>query len=72
LRTSLFVLTSSETGGLWTNFISDSMFRCVYQYCHALDLAEQHIKVISGIFLEEGKLMIFQLNMIKPHLIHLL
>ncbi|MCP1158848.1 DUF3231 family protein [Bacillus infantis] len=61
-------LTSSETGGLWTNFVSDSMFRCVYQYfiacaedrdtknilSHALDLAEQHIKVISGIFKEEG------------------
>jgi hypothetical protein len=61
-------LTASEIGGLWTNYVSDSMFRCVYKYfvscvedsetkdilSHALDLAEQHIKVTSGIFREEG------------------
>jgi hypothetical protein len=61
-------LTASEIGGLWTNFVSDSMFRCVYKYfvscvedseaktvlTHALDLCEQHIEVTFGIFREEG------------------
>lgn len=60
-------LTSSELGGLWANYISDSMFSCIYNYYlahvedreirtileHALDLANQHIQVISNIFEEE-------------------
>lgn len=25
-------LTSSEVGGLWANYIADSMFICVYKY----------------------------------------
>lgn len=25
-------LTSSEVGGLWANYIADSMFVCVYKY----------------------------------------
>ncbi|MCA1035163.1 MULTISPECIES: DUF3231 family protein [Bacillaceae] len=61
-------LTASETGGLWANYIADSMFTCVYKYylacvedseikavlAHALDLSEQHMKVTSDIFREEG------------------
>ncbi|OXT18230.1 hypothetical protein B9K06_06910 [Bacillus sp. OG2] len=60
-------LTASETGGLWANYIADSMFTCVYKYylacvedseikavlAHALDLSEQHKKVTSDIFREE-------------------
>ncbi|WP_182104506.1 DUF3231 family protein [Niallia taxi] len=61
-------LTSSEIGGLWANYISDSLFICVYRYFlakvedketqailkHALDLSYQHVKVITNIFKEEG------------------
>ncbi|MEH7096951.1 DUF3231 family protein [Neobacillus vireti] len=61
-------LTSSEVGGLWANYISDSMFICVYKYYlakvedaeikkvleHALDLSQQHVRVITKIFKEEG------------------
>ncbi|UJF34867.1 DUF3231 family protein [Paenibacillus hexagrammi] len=61
-------LTASEIGGLWTNYVTDSMFICIFQYFlqhvedreiqqileHALDLAEQHIQVITKIFHEEG------------------
>jgi len=60
-------LTASEIGGLWTNYVSDSMFVCVYKYFlahvedheikivleHALDLAQQHIEVVTKIFKEE-------------------
>ena len=61
-------LTSSEIGGLWANYISDSLFICVYRYFlekvedkeiqgvleHALDLAQQHVEVVANIFKEEG------------------
>lgn len=61
-------LTSSEVGGLWANYMADSMFVCVYQYYlakvedaeikkvleHALDLAQQHVQVVTKIFKEEG------------------
>ncbi|MEW9111550.1 MAG: DUF3231 family protein [Cytobacillus gottheilii] len=61
-------LTSSEVGGLWANYIADSMFICVYKYYlakvedeeikqiieHALDLAQQHVQVVTKIFNEEG------------------
>ncbi|UGB28939.1 DUF3231 family protein [Metabacillus sp. B2-18] len=60
-------LTASEIGGLWTNYVSDSMFICVYKYFlahvedkeiksvleHALDLAQQHVSVVTKIFTEE-------------------
>ncbi|QVY63662.1 DUF3231 family protein [Cytobacillus gottheilii] len=61
-------LTSTELGGLWANYIADSMFICVYKYYlakveddeikqiieHALDLAQQHVQVVTKIFKEEG------------------
>ncbi|WP_078433732.1 DUF3231 family protein [Metabacillus halosaccharovorans] len=61
-------LTSSEVGGLWANYIADTMFVCVYKYylakaedeeikkvlMHALDLAQQHVRVVKEIFKEEG------------------
>ncbi|MFC5733961.1 DUF3231 family protein [Cytobacillus gottheilii] len=61
-------LTSSEVGGLWANYIADSMFVCVYKYYlekvedeeikkvleHALDLSQQHVQVVTKIFKEEG------------------
>ncbi|WP_394578668.1 DUF3231 family protein [Cytobacillus firmus] len=61
-------LTSSEAGGLWANYIADSMFVCVYKYYlakvedeevkkilqHALDLSLQHVQVVTKIFREEG------------------
>lgn len=60
-------LTSSEIGSLWSNYIADSMFICVYKYYlahvddqeiklvleHALDLAQQHTDVVANIFKEE-------------------
>ncbi|MCM3033970.1 MULTISPECIES: DUF3231 family protein [unclassified Niallia] len=64
-------LTSSEIGGLWANYLSDSLYICVYKYYlatvedaeiktvleHALDLSQQHVKVISDIFKEEGHII---------------
>ncbi|MCM3584854.1 DUF3231 family protein [Mesobacillus maritimus] len=61
-------LTSSEVGGLWANYIADSMFVCVYKYYlakvedeetkkileHALDVSQQHVQVVTKIFKEEG------------------
>jgi hypothetical protein len=61
-------LTSSEVGGLWANYITDSMFVCIYKYYlakvedaeikkvleHALDLSQQHVQVVTKIFKEEG------------------
>ncbi|WP_226530686.1 DUF3231 family protein [Metabacillus niabensis] len=61
-------LTSSEVGGLWANYVADTMFVCVYKYyiakvedeeikkvlMHALDLAQQHVEIITKIFKEEG------------------
>lgn len=61
-------LTSSEVGGLWANYITDSLFICVYRYFlakvedkeiqtvleHALDLSKQHVEVVANIFKEEG------------------
>lgn len=61
-------LTSSEVGGLWANYIADSMFVCVYRYFlakvedseikkilqHSLDLSQQHVQVVTRIFKEEG------------------
>lgn len=55
-------LTSTELGGLWANYIADSMFICVYKYYlakveddeikqiieHALDLAQ------IGLYAEDG------------------
>ncbi|WP_090746083.1 DUF3231 family protein [Mesobacillus persicus] len=32
LETHHIRLTSSEIGGLWANYIADSMFCCVYKY----------------------------------------
>ncbi|WP_235991757.1 DUF3231 family protein [Metabacillus schmidteae] len=60
-------LTSSEIGSLWSNYVADSMFKCVFKYYlahvedkeiklvleHALDLSQQHIDVITKIFKEE-------------------
>ncbi|MGY3717360.1 DUF3231 family protein [Sutcliffiella cohnii] len=61
-------LTASEIGGLWANYVADSMFVCVYKYYlakvedneikkvleHALDLSQQHMQVVKKIFKEEG------------------
>lgn len=68
METHHIKLTSSELGGLWANYITDSMFICVYKYYlsqvedsgikkvleHALDLSQQHVQVVTGIFEEEG------------------
>jgi hypothetical protein len=61
-------LTSSEIGGLWANYITDSLFICVYRYYlakvedkeirnvleHALDISQQHVDVVANIYKEEG------------------
>ncbi|MEW9052088.1 MAG: DUF3231 family protein [Neobacillus sp.] len=61
-------LTASEVGSIWANYIADSMFICIFKYYvakvedeeikkvleHALDLAQQHVQVVTNIFKEEG------------------
>jgi hypothetical protein len=64
----LVKLTAAEISFLWSTYISDSMSVCVLKYflehtddeqvkkivAHSLDLSQQHIEIISGIFLDEG------------------
>ncbi|MED4018920.1 DUF3231 family protein [Sutcliffiella cohnii] len=61
-------LTSAELAYLWNTYLADSMSICVFNYflqhvedgdtkhliTHALDLSQQHIEIIQGIFSEEG------------------
>ena len=61
-------LTSAEISYLWSVYISDTMSICVFKYFllhiedqnikvlaeHALDLSQQHIKTVEGIFNDEG------------------
>ncbi|MBU3573262.1 DUF3231 family protein [Priestia aryabhattai] len=60
-------LTSAEISCLWSSYLADSMFICVFKYFiqhikdeeiknlveHALDLSQQHVEIIQGIFKTE-------------------
>ncbi len=61
-------LSSAELSFLWNTYLADSMSICVFTYflkhiddketeqlvTHALDISQQHIEIIRGIFSEEG------------------
>nr|WP_263327034.1 DUF3231 family protein [Neobacillus sp. Marseille-Q6967] len=61
-------LTTAEMSCLWSNYVADSMSICVLKYFlvnnedteikqvveHALDLSQQHVEIIRGIFTEEN------------------
>ncbi|MGM0904702.1 MAG: DUF3231 family protein [Bacillota bacterium] len=61
-------LTSAELAYLWNTFMADSMSVCIFNYYlqhvedqeienlikHAIDLSQQHIEIIRGIFSEEN------------------
>ncbi|MEC2074521.1 DUF3231 family protein [Metabacillus fastidiosus] len=61
-------LTATEVSYLWNSYMADSMAVCVLKYFleniddqdiknlvnHALDMSQQHIEIIKGIFSDEG------------------
>lgn len=61
-------LTTAELNYIWTSYLADSMSVCVLKYflkniedediksivIHSLDLSQQHIEIIRGIFSDEG------------------
>ncbi|MGD6855932.1 DUF3231 family protein [Bacillus infantis] len=61
-------LTAAELSYLWASYIADSMAVCILKYflrhiedediqklaSHALDLSQQHMEIIRGVFTEEG------------------
>jgi len=62
------MLTSAELVFLWNTYMSDSMSICVFKHfleniedddikaliTHSLDISQQHLEIVQGIFLEEG------------------
>jgi hypothetical protein len=60
-------LTSAELSYLWNTYLADGMSVCVFKYflqhiedveiktlvSHALDLSQQHLEIIRGIFTDE-------------------
>lgn len=60
-------LTSAEISCLWSSYLADSMSVCIFKYLiqhikdneikkvaqHSLDLSQQHVEIIKGIFEEE-------------------
>jgi hypothetical protein len=65
---STIKLTAAEISYMWTTYLSDTMSICVLKYflqhvddsdikalaVHALDLSNQHVEIIKGLFKQEG------------------
>lgn len=61
-------LTSAEVSFLWSTYVADSMSICVFKFflehiedekikalvTHALDLSQQHVEIIQGVFIDEN------------------